>query len=282
MKTILEVLQLSADYLKKKGLKNSRRDAEELIANVLSSNRLDLYLNFQTPLNDEELKKCREVICRRAAGEPVVYIEESLSFYGCKILVNSSVLIPRPETELLVDQIANQLDKENLQGKVLWDVCTGSGCIGIALKKKFPNLKVIVSDCSEKALEVARKNAVLNEVDVQFLLGDLLDPFKNLKTHFFVCNPPYVTEEEYDLLDSDVRDFEPKLALVSGKNGTEFYQRLARELSNYLFPQAKCWFEIGTGQGESVLSFFSMPPYKNLVIRADFAGHDRFFSLETE
>ena len=119
--------------------------------------------------------------------------------------MSKAVLIPRQETEILVDKIVNELSKQNLKGKVLWDICSGSGCIGIALKKKFPALNVICSDISPEAIELAMKSAHENQTNITFLQGDFLKPFNGLKTDFVVCNPPYVTEAEYLELDPEVR-----------------------------------------------------------------------------
>lgn len=282
MKTLLEVLQLSADYLQKKGIKESRRQAEEMLCDVFGFNRVQLYIEFERPLNPTEIDQCRHRLMRRANGEPLQYIHGEVDLYNCKFLVNKSVLIPRQETELLVDKIVQRLSKLDLKKKSLWDMCCGSGCIGIALKKKFPELEITLSDFSQEALILARENAERNGVQVKILQGDLLQPFKDQKTDFFVCNPPYVSEKEYVDLDREVRDFEPRIALVGGEKGTEFYERLARELPMYLFPSAQVMFEIGSNQGEALQRVFAALPWRNQTVEKDWAGHSRFFFLEIE
>ena len=157
MRTLLEILTLTTEYLQQQGIQNPRRQAEDLISDVLDMPRLKLYLEFDRPLSESELELCRQRLARRAKGEPLQYIKGEVEFYGCRIGLSRDVLIPRQETEILVDIIAKQLEKENLEGKSLWDVCCGSGCIGIALKKKFPQLKVILSDISQEALIMAKK-----------------------------------------------------------------------------------------------------------------------------
>lgn len=135
MKTLLEILTLSTNYLQQQGFKNPRRQAEDLISEALGLQRLGIYLEFDRPLSESELEICRNYLARRSKGEPLQYIKGETEFYGCRICLNQNVLIPRQETEILVDLIAKRLEKEDLSRKTLWDVCCGSGCIGIALKK---------------------------------------------------------------------------------------------------------------------------------------------------
>jgi release factor glutamine methyltransferase len=191
--------------------------------------------------------------------------------------VNRDVLIPRPETEILVDTILKEIGARSLE---IWDLCTGSGCIGIALKKRRPDCHVILADISAKALEVAKKNAA--GVEVEIVQGDLLAPFQGRKADVLVCNPPYISEKEYIELDREVRDWEPKQALVAGPTGYEFYERLARELPPYLKPGAKVYFEIGQGMGEGVRKFFNHPFWKKGKVVQDWSSLDRYYILETE
>ncbi|MBS0626869.1 MAG: peptide chain release factor N(5)-glutamine methyltransferase, partial [Verrucomicrobia bacterium] len=197
MKMLGEVLSLSTQYLKDKKIDNPRLTAETLLAYILNKKRLDLYMQFECPLEEFELEKFRLAIKRASLHEPVEYIISSVEFYGCDLFVSPDVLIPRPETEILVDKVVRKIEKEDLNQKNLWDVCSGSGCIGISLKKKFPLLNVSLSDASDKALSVSRMNAKKNNVDVELFLGDLLSPFKGKKADYILCNPPYVTEKEY-------------------------------------------------------------------------------------
>lgn len=282
MKTILEILQLSTEYLRSKGIQSPRREAEDLLASALGIERMQLYLEFDRPLIESEISQCRGKIARRGKREPFQYIQGQIEFYQCQIRITQDVLIPRPETEILVDQIAQQLSGLTLKGQVLWDVCTGSGCIGIALKKRFPELEVCLSDLSPKALALAEENAQRNDVKVSCVLGDLLTPFKEARAHYIACNPPYIAEREFASLQEEVRNYEPKMALVAGASGLEFYERLKRDLPNFLHPSGKVWLEIGHGQGESIKDLFQQSPWKSSELRQDWSGHDRFFSLEIE
>lgn len=281
MKTLLEVLKLSADYLQQKKISHPRRQAEELLMDALQLQRLQLYLEHERPLTEVELEQCRTRLLRRGKGEPLAYIHGEVCFLDCRIKVNRHVLIPRQETEILADLIAQTLCKEDLNNKVLWDICCGSGCLGISLKKKFPQLKVILSDISKEALQIANENAKLNDVSVEILEGDCLEPFKNQKTHYLVSNPPYISELEYETLDPEVKCFEPKLALTA-QDGLVFYRRFSQELPNYLYPQSKIWFELGKDQGKPIAELYQDPHWTQKEIKQDLSGHDRFFFLEFE
>ena len=282
MLTILDVINLSTDYLKKCNIENPRRQAEELISQVLAMSRMDLYLDFSRPLTDDELAKLRSWLKRRGSGEPLQYIQGYVEFLSCRITVNPNVLIPRQETEILCDKIAKILKSKSTDNKVLWDLCCGSGAIGIALKKQFPNLHVCSSDICNDALSLAKENAALNQVDIEFFQGDLFKPFQSKKADFIVCNPPYIKESDYSTLDIEVRNFEPKKALVSGPSGYEFYERLSKDLPSHLNPGGRAWFELGTGQGEGVKQLFNSSIWTQSNFEADWSGHDRFFSLEIE
>ncbi len=286
MHTLFEIIRRSEDYLAKAGLPRARREAEQVIADALGVKRLDLYLQFERPMIEAELLSLRTAIQRRSKREPPVYISGKLEFADLQLTITSDVLIPRPETEILIEKIAQKLKTMPLENKVLWDVCCGSGCIGLALKKRFPELEVVLADLSEKALEVARKNALANGIGRglgnglvhEFKLGNLFEPFVGQQCDFFVCNPPYVTEAEYQNLDPELF-FEPKMALVSGPNGLEFYQRIARELKAFLKPQGLGWLEIGTGQGAAIQALFEAEKLC-CHYEPDWSGHDRFFFIE--
>ena len=278
MKTLGEILTASANFLKSKNCPRYRRDAEDLLSHALNLKRLDLYMQFDRPVQNAEMEHLRTLLKQAAQGTPVEYIIGEVQFYHCMILVSQNVLIPRPETEILVDQACRIIRDE----KTAWDLCTGSGCIGIAVKKARPDLHVCLSDISEKTLQIAAENAKRNDVQVELLHGDLLTPFSGRKADLIFCNPPYISSKEFLTLDPSVKDFEPKEALNGGEDGLLFYRRLEKELPEYLNPEAKLFFEIGTGQGEAVFNLFSDKHWKNKRVEKDWAGHDRFFFLEFE
>lgn len=280
--TVRTALTEITEAFKAGGLSNSRRQAEELLCDLLGSTRSQLLLDQNLSIPEEKRLQVQRWVERRLHGEPLAYITGHIEFYGCRLEISPAVLIPRPETEILVDKVSESLRKEDLQGKILWDLCCGSGCIGIALKKRFPSLEVSLSDCSPEAVALAARNAAANGVDVGCFCGDLVAPFKGKKAHYIVSNPPYISEKEYLTLDAEVRNFEPRIALAAGNDGLDIYRRLARELPDYLYPQGKVSLEIGYRQGEAVKEIFGGPPWKNQRVENDWAGHDRFFFLENE
>jgi release factor glutamine methyltransferase len=274
MRTVGEVLRLSFDYLRTKDPSFLRRDVEWLITSVLGCQRLDLYLASDRPLQENELDKIRQGVKRLAAHEPIQYVQGMVDFFDCIIHVDRRVLIPRPETELLVEKIAAQLAQRDVVGKRFVDLCCGSGCIGIAIKKKFPELEVLLLDVSREALAVAEKNARHNQVEVQLLEGDLLSPMRGAKTHFLACNPPYLSHAEYEIIDNSVRCYEPKQALVAGNSGLELYERLAQEAKVVVIESI--WLEIGASQGSHVVALFKDAGYGVPVLEKDCADRDRF------
>lgn len=276
MKTIGQVLKLACQYLEEKKSSQGRLEVEHLIAQSLNLKRLDLYLRFDAPLTEKELELIRTKLARLAKGEPLAYIEGHVSFHSLELFVDKRVLIPRPETELMVE-IA--LKKINAEKKVLWDVCTGSGCIGLAIKKARPNLDVVLSDISQSALDVAGINAEKNGLQVELMLGNLLAPFTNRRCDFVLCNPPYVSELDFETLEPHVKSFEPQNALVSGKTGLELYEKLSSTVAQHLNPGAIIWLEIGAGQAEQVKSLFEKQGFSNISVYKDYAQHERIIEI---
>jgi release factor glutamine methyltransferase len=282
MKSLGDILKLSTQYLKEKNDPRARAHAENLMSYVLKLPRLDLYLQFDRPLEEDELSIYRALLKRKAQGEPLEYIMGELAFYDCTLSVTPAVLIPRPETEILLDKVCERLRSKNVVGLQAWDLCCGSGCLGLGLKKAFPELSVTLSDLSTDALQVAQKNCMRNDLQVDFLHGDLLAPFQGRTADLVLCNPPYISQKDFNELDPSVRLFEPKMALVGGESGNLFYKRLAFELPPFLNPGALVCLEIGCSQGEVVSSLFSASHWKAKSLEKDWAGHDRFFFLEFE
>lgn len=277
MKSLGEVLQLTVQRLKE------RRVAEELVAAALQCSRLQLYMHFDKPLVEAELETIRTLVRRKLKGEPLEYILGRVTFYGCTLQITPAVLIPRVESEVWLDKACALLrSRRRLAGKKAWDVCTGSGCLGIGLKKTFPELDVTLADLSPEALALAQANAAANQAAVTCVQGDLLAPFAGQKVDIVLCNPPYISKQEYAVLDRSVKEFEPRMALEGGEDGLHFYKRLRRELPGYLNPQALVFLEIGAQQGQAVRALFQEPYWRSVSLGQDWAGHDRFFLLEFE
>ncbi len=277
--TIASVLNWSTSYLNEKGSKSARLDAQLLISNALNLTRVQLYTNFDTPLSPEELKGIRELLTRRAAGEPVAYVLGNREFMGHSFKVNPSVLIPRPDTEVLVEKVIDSSDEESSL-KIL-DVGTGSGCIAISLAARLGNSQVSAWDKSPKAIEVASANADSLGIDnVEFFEKDALadETWQDLGFDIVVSNPPYITDAEMLELAVDVREYEPEMALSGGVDGLSFYKFFATKICSTLNDDGRVFWEIGSTQAESVSALLKEAGLVEVSVIQDYAGHDRVVS----
>jgi release factor glutamine methyltransferase len=270
--TVLRLLRWTADYFAGRGIDNPRLDAELLLANTLGLDRVGLYVNFERPLQGSELAAFREQVRRRAGREPLAYILGKAEFWSLPLKVTPAVLIPRPETELLVEESLARLPSG---GRVL-DVGTGSGALAIALAHERPEFVVTAIDVSAAALEVAGENACSNEVAerICFLQQDLAalpaGPFD-----LVVANPPYIPVGELASLMPDVRDFEPHLALDGGADGLDAYRALARQAGSVLAPDGWLLVEVGIGQATVVKQLFAGAGLAEIFAASDLAGIER-------
>jgi len=273
-----EVLMLAADYLRRRGSPSARLDAEVLLAHVLGFTRLDLYVQFDRPLMERELAPFRDMIRRRARGEPVAYLVGEREFRSRPFAVNPAVLIPRPETELLVETALEALaDAE--PGWVV-DVGTGSGAIAVTLALEAPSHTVAAVDVSAEALDVARTNARRYGVEnaITWLQGDLLAPVAAAgcaPLTAVVSNPPYVATADWERLDATVRDYEPRLALDGGEDGLRVIARLIAESAAHLAPGGFLALEIGAGQQAGVARLLAEAGFDRVQWHRDGAGHPR-------
>ncbi len=244
--------QLLHEY--RKDLKEKDIPAETLkvfLFELCSEYDTDLYMEMDEEARPDIEKRYREGVKRILNNEPLNYILGYSWFFGYRMKVNGDVLIPRPETEELLGHILSCVDEDYPEGKVsLADVGTGSGALAVALKKEEDRLEVYASDISEKALEVAKENALDNGADVTFLQGDMLEPFieRELKLDILVSNPPYIPEEEE--IEASVKDFEPHVALFGGKDGLYFYRRIFEKAHLLMKEKGRLFFEIGYDQAE--------------------------------
>lgn len=274
MRNVHDLIKFSTKYLQERGVKRARYASEELLATLLQCKRWELFFHYELPIEGKKIETYLEWVERKGKREPLEYIIGHLEFGDCTIAVLPGVFIPRQETELLVTLVLEEISDE---AHILWDLCTGSGCLGLSMKKKRPDLEVTLSDLSKQAIAVAEGNAIANELSVTIAYGDLLNPFFTKKADVVLCNPPYVAEEEYEFLEDEVRLYEPKEALVGG---TSYFTRLAKELPSYLNPGAKVFFEIGAQQSGTLCRIFHNKCWKKRWCKRDWAGHDRFFFLE--
>lgn len=265
-------------YLTSRGIAQARDELLWLVAHGLTLEHSALLFKLERELLAHEEQLLRTLVARRASNEPYEYIVGGRSFLGVELTIDRRVLIPRQETELLADRIVSELSYIKREGKELWDLCTGSGALAIALKKRYPELIISASDLSSEALDCARVNSARNGVDVHFYQGDLWAPFEGKKCDFLVANPPYVSEKEFNNLPDSVRKFEPTLALVAREEGLEVYRRIAIRLSEFLRPEGKAWLEIGKDQGESASRLFREAGF-SVIVEKDLAGHDRYLLI---
>jgi release factor glutamine methyltransferase len=278
---ILEVINKTTPFFEKQGIESPRLTIELLLAHLLRKKRLDLYLEFERELDDETLAKLREMVKRRAASEPLQYITGETEFCGLKFLVDRRVLIPRPETELLVEGVEKRLKAENRRQKSevkVVDVGTGSGCVAVSLATKLPHAEIYATDASAEALEVARANAKVHKVEknIRFLKSDLLEELPDsLKVEVIMSNPPYIAAGELAKLPREVRDFEPVHALVAGEDGLKVIRRLVMTAMRFLSPSGFVALEIGAGQRAAVTELFGESDFEVAEVVKDLLGHER-------
>ncbi|NOX19110.1 MAG: peptide chain release factor N(5)-glutamine methyltransferase [Chlorobi bacterium] len=278
MLTIIESINLSEKYLKERGISEPRINAEIMLAEILSCKRLDLYLRFDRPLKEDERLKYREFLSRRGNNEPLQYILNKTEFYGLEFYVDENVLIPRPDTEILVEEIIERFSEIKTEIKIL-DVGTGSGNIAVALAKNIPSAKIAAIDVSEKALQIAERNAEANQTaGVDFKLVDIFNSSGEIETHNFdviVSNPPYISKNNLEELEKEVKEREPLNALTDGGNGLSFYERICEIGKTALNENGLLFFEIEKDAEEKIGSIMQNHGYKEIETKKDFAGITR-------
>ena len=268
--TVLEAIQKSTDFLAKRDVESPRLQAELLLAHRLKMPRMKLYLNFDRTLTAEETDTYREWIKRRSLREPLQHIIGSTSFCGYEITVNRYALVPRPETEILAE--AGWTFLSTLNSPAALDIGTGTGCIAIALAAKSPNAKIFASDISSDALALAKENATKNNVQIQFLQGNgfaALPP--DARVDLIISNPPYISTAEIEILQPEVRDFDPRQALDGGADGLDFYRLFATEARRFLKPDGKIMLEFGDGQAPAIRNIFENEKWIVEEIKSDYS-----------
>ncbi|MEO1022851.1 MAG: peptide chain release factor N(5)-glutamine methyltransferase [Bacteroidota bacterium] len=273
--TVLHMLEWATAYFKDAGVNQPRLSIEWLLACVLDVKRLDLYLMYDRPLMKVELDRLRAFVKRRALHEPLQYITGSTDFFGLTIHVEQGVLIPRPETEELVESIVNEV-KGSSQGKVI-DLGTGSGCIALALAHTLPGWEVSATDVSEDALKIARQNGSRLGLTVHWVNHSWLEPDSGIDFPTFdvvVSNPPYILNDERPDLDKEVRDYEPGIALFC--ESTDYiYSGIEQFANKHLAPKGVVFLELHEQHAQEVASLFSLNGWKCDLIQ-DLGGKNRF------
>ncbi|ODA42641.1 peptide chain release factor N(5)-glutamine methyltransferase [Desulfosporosinus sp. BG] len=275
---VLEGMHYGEAQLLEKGIENARLDADLLLAEVLGVSRRDrLYFDLDRNLSKEEEAGFREVIIRRAEHEPLQYILKRQDFMGLCFSVDKRVLIPRSDSEILVEkwlEIVKQEERLRQEQLIkVADLCTGSGALAISMAYYYPKAEVVGTDLSPDALDVARQNAVRLGVTVQWRQGDFVTPIQGELWDFIITNPPYVSPEDYSQCAPEIFR-EPSMAFLGGQDGLTFYRRLSEEIRQLLTPQGKLLMEIGWNQAEAVCRIFQMKGFETQVF-PDLAGRDR-------
>ena len=271
--TVLEVLQATTAYLKKRNVENPRLNAEHLMAHALGRKRIELYLDFERELTETELGPLRELVKRRSEGEPLQHLLGTVEFCGFTFLCDTRAMVPRPETEQLVELVGSRIEN---RGSRIVDVGTGSGVIALSLAAKFPEAKILAVDVSDDALALAQENAaLLNLRDrVQLLKSCLLE---NVEGAFdlIVANLPYISTHDRRTLSREVLH-DPEVALFAGKRGDELVRELIDQAPTRLRPGGLLALEIGLGQSETLLSALAEKNYRDICSKKDYNGVTRF------
>lgn len=277
LKTILFRTSL---ILRKANIYTYHLDAEILIARILNCDRVKIYSNFDKLLNSEQINLLNELVLRRTKYEPISYLIKRKEFYGYTFYVNNNVLIPRPETEFLIEEILEY----DLKKKTILDIGTGCGNIGITIKKIIPESNMTCTDIDSKALKVAQYNAqslLESKNDIQFMESDV---YANIdkKFDYIISNPPYIPVKRINHLSKDVKNFEPHIALDGGEDGMMIYRKIISELSSYLKPNGLLLLEIDPIVIDSIIKLTERTQFKVKTIRKDYNDFDRVLVLEYE
>jgi release factor glutamine methyltransferase len=277
--TIGKVVRWAADDFRARGIESPRLEAELLLAHALGLDRMKIIVEQDRPLSPEELARYRDLIKRRRAREPVAYIRGEREFWGRPFRVDRRVLIPRPDTEALVETALRRTVRLSMSGRAL-DLCTGSGCVATTFALERPGWTVTGSDLSPDAIAVARDNAArLGAVwNVRWLEGDLFEPVGEERFDLVTANPPYIAEGEAAALSPDIRDHEPHLALFGGPRGLDVTARIVAEAPRHLRPGGVLALEIGAGQADDVAAMLERAGLSAIERTRDYGGHDRVVS----
>ena len=280
--TVGRVVRWAADDFRARGMENPRLEAELMLAHALAIERMRVIVEPERPLAPDELARYRDFIRRRRKGEPVAYIRGQKEFYGRVFQVDARVIVPRPDTETLVETALRRTAQAKVGGRYL-DLCTGSGCVAITLARERMTCQVFGVDLSNDALAVARQNSVRlgATTQVAWLGGDLFASLPdNCRGRFdlITANPPYIPLGELDALAPDIRDFEPRLALVGGADGLDVTRRIIAEAPRWLRPGGALAIEIGTEQASEVARLFGEAGLGATVVDKDYGARDRVVS----
>jgi release factor glutamine methyltransferase len=280
--TVGRVVRWAADDFRAKGIESPRLEAELLLAQALETDRMRIIVDAARELEPPELSRYRDLIQRRRKGEPVAYIRGQKEFFGRVFHIDKRVLVPRPDTEILVEVALRRTSSFPMPGRYL-DLCTGSGCVAISIARERPACKMVAVDLSPDAIVVARENSIRlgTAHQIAWLAGDLFGPLQVVswpKLDLVVANPPYITDDEMVGLSVDIRGFEPPLALKGGTDGLDVTRRIIAEAPRHLRERGVLAVEMGSGQTDLVQQLFAAAGFVEIVVDKDYGGHARVVS----
>lgn len=284
--TALEYIKVSAEYLCKNNIKDARLNAELLLCDVLKCGRMDLYLNFDKPLTKDEVNLFRTFLKRRQSHEPIQYITGKAYFFGYEFKVKRGVLIPRPETEILVEKVIQDILQTGRKDVSIFEIGSGSGCISISiiaeLIKENVHADIVSIDISDEALNLCEENSkriLQGNNSVRFMKTDIFR-LENLpgKFDYIVSNPPYISSSDYLKLEPEVRQYEPEEALTDGNDGLSFFRRIFGIVSKDKF-KGKVFCEIGFMQKDSICNLLNETGFLDYIFYKDYAGIDRILEV---
>ena len=276
---LIDILNWGETYFRDKNFDNPRTEIELLLQHLIGCKKIDLYLQFEKIVKPKELITLRSWVKRRINREPIQYITRSSEFYGRKFIVDQNVLIPRPETEILIDVSVEILSKKN--SPTIIDIGTGSGCIGITLALEIPSSNIIAIDISDSALSIAKKNADMYSIrNIEFLKLDILNQDIIHIADMLISNPPYISKEEIPDLMEDVKDFEPMIALTDKSDGLDFYRKFSDIMPHVIKKNGTAILEVGRGDHpDRVKEIFSKSGYNNIDMVKDLNKDKRVFII---
>jgi release factor glutamine methyltransferase len=281
MPAVLEILDKSTKFLSEKGIESPRLNADLLMAHVLNCKRLDIYLMFDRQLKENELEKYRDCIRRRIKFEPLQYIVGNVEFFGLKLKVSPAALIPRQETELLVDIIIEE--NKSFPGLKILDIGTGAGNIAIALAKNLSGSQVFALDISQESLDLAKNNAIDNQVEnITFINSDMLNYLdynsNSIEKQFdlIISNPPYVSDKDYRTVQEEILKFEPSIAITDFGDGYKFHSKIISDGKNILKEHGKVYLEMAFGQDKTLKEMMEFSGYTSIEVYKDYNRISRF------
>lgn len=278
--TIGALVKWAIDDFRARGIENPRLDAELIVAHALGIDRMRVILDAERPLDEKELATLRDLVKRRRSYEPIAYLRGEREFYGLRFRVDKRVLVPRPDTETLVD-VALARTAQLSMCMTMLDLCTGSGCVAIAIARQRPTSRVFATDISSDAVAVARENAQrLGAYNVAFEAADLFAAkiLEGVKFDVITANPPYIPTAEIDSLQPDVRDHEPRLALDGGADGLAVVRRIVAEAPEHLERSGVLAVEVGAGEAEATVALFEARGFTDVRVERDIARIERVVS----